>query len=177
MKKFFSFTPLHSSTFLYLLGCIVLIVGIFFFPISTMVTWSGSSDFSYIWGYSGSVQSPALMTLPLPNIFLVLLLYSVMVALPLLSLCFVLGISTARLFRGMIAKNIIWYRRATQVGLIGAIVGLTLHILLGVDIETIGEINAQQTLDIGFYLVLLGFTIMIVGASCIIKSTKNLSSE
>ncbi|EFH90781.1 hypothetical protein Krac_12418 [Ktedonobacter racemifer DSM 44963] len=172
MKRFFS-PPLRLGAFLHVLGCTLLVVGAFFFPAYITGTWDGYRYHyhSYsVWSETNSYSSNQFMSLPLVAICLVVLFDAVLVALPLLSACFVLGTSTVRLFRESSARIATWRRRTARMGLIGTVVGLIMLCLQGAVTETLGAINAHQSLGVGFGLVLLGFCIMIVGASNIIGS-------
>lgn len=173
MKRFFSPLLLRLGTLLYVLGCTLLVVSAFFFPAYITGTWDGHryNYHSYsVWSETNSYSFNQFMSLPLVAICLVLLFDAVLVALPLLSACFVLGTSTVRLFRESSARIATWRRRTARMGLIGAVLGLIMLCLQGAVTETLGAINALQSLGVGFGLVLLGFCIMIVSASSLIRS-------
>jgi hypothetical protein len=146
------------GTFLHLLGGTLVILGVFFFPM-------------ILQGYSDSPIGgpPYIVYIAYSEWFVVhnrlnepllsLLLDAVFVALPLLSMFFVLGISTARLLREVSSRIVMWRRRAARIA---AIVGFIMHFLLGALAVTFGSLNARIELGVGFGLVLLGFSVMIV---------------
>lgn len=150
MKKLLSSFPLTIGTFLHLLGGILVIGGVLLFPMYNVGWWNG---FTYIY----RPYSEWLVIYENRSLFssLSLLLDIVLVALPLLSMLFILGTSTAGLFQEVSSRFGIWRR-------IVAIVGLIMHCLLGLVGYFIYSMNALVQFGAGFSIVLVGFIVMIV---------------
>jgi hypothetical protein len=131
LKKFSSPAFLRIGTFFRLLGSALVILGVFFFPML------------FLGGY--------------PAFYWPLLVNDWLLALPLLSLFFVLGTSIVGLFQITVSSRIVIWTR------IAAIVGLLTHCLLEFWAYAIFSISLVVHIGPGFGLILLGFMVMIVG--------------
>ena len=82
--------------------------------------------------------------------------FAVVLTLPLLSVLFVLGTSAASFFRELSPRMVTWRR-------IAALAGLSIQGLVGFVGAVLGSFSIPPHFGAGFWLVLLGFVVMIVG--------------
>jgi len=82
--------------------------------------------------------------------------FAVVLTLPLLSALFVVGTSAASFFRELSPRTVTWRRRA-------ALAGLIIQGLVGYVGAVLGSFSSPPHFGAGFWLVLLGFILMIVG--------------
>jgi hypothetical protein len=82
--------------------------------------------------------------------------FAVVLTLPLLSALFILGTSAASLFRELSPRMVTWRR-------IAALVGLTIQLLIGYFGAVLRSFSIPPHMGAGFWLVLFGFIVMIVG--------------
>ena len=82
--------------------------------------------------------------------------FVVVLTLPLLSALFILGTSTVSLFREL-SPRIVTYRR------LAALVGLIIQFLVGYLGAVLASFSSPPHFGAGFWLVLLGFIVMMVG--------------
>ncbi len=136
-------TSPRLGAILSLLGGALVIYGVFFLPM--------------VFGHGGGEFTPTSEWTVVKVYFLYFLyvpVVAVLLALPLLSLLLVLGTSAASLFRELSPRMVTWRRIAAIAGLIiqgtGGFVGAVLY-------------SFSFNLGAGFWLVLLGFLVMIVG--------------
>ena len=120
-----------------LLGCALVIFGVFFLPM--------------VFGHGGGSLEPT-------SEWTVAIAFSlagvVLLALPLLSVLFVLGTSAASFFQELSPKIVTWRRRAS-------IAGLSIQDVLGFFMAVLYTFGGPY--GAGLWLVLLGFVVMIVG--------------
>ncbi len=82
--------------------------------------------------------------------------FAVVLTLPLLSVLFVVGTSAASFVRDLSPRMVTWRR-------IAALVGLAIQFLVGYVGAVLASFSIPPHLGVGFWLVLLGFLLMIVG--------------
>ena len=127
------------SAILSLLGGAVVIYGVFFLPMFFGNGWCCADVPNFELNYN-SFWMP----------------FAVLLTLPLLSVLFVLGTSAASFFRELSPRMVTWRR-------IAALAGLLIQGLVGFVGATFYSFSLPPHFGAGFWLVLLGFVVMMVG--------------